>query len=113
MISVEITHVVDFKRELEEYEEAKQEWKQWNLGELTLDFYLKDLIANAFHHIYGRNGYEANIYKIRFENVNIIGREKIRSVIDEFFGKRNPYNDEDKAELKRVYNWMMSEVEKY
>ena len=113
MVGIEITHVINFKRELKNYEEERQELKQLNWGELTLDCYLERLIADTFYHIYGHNGYEANIYKIRFEDVDFIGKEKIKSVIDEFFSKRSPYDDEDEIEHKRVYDYMMSEVNLY
>ena len=112
MVGVEITHVVDFKRELKNYEEEKQELKQLGWGELALDCYLERLIGDAFYHIYGHNGYDANIYKIRFENVDVVEREKIKSIIDQYFNKRNPYNDEDEMELKRVYNLIIKELMK-
>ena len=112
MVGLEITHVVNFKRELKNYEEEKQEWEQLNCGELKLDSYLERLITETFYHIYGHNGYEANIYKIRFEDVDCIGKEKIKSIIDNVFSKRTPYDDENEIELKRVYSLMMNEVYK-
>ena len=112
MVGVEITHVVNFKRELEKYEEERQEFERLNWGELTFDYYLKSVIKDVFYHIYGHSEYEENIYKIRFENVDVVGKEKIKSIIDEFFSNRTPYDDEDEIELKRIYSLMMQEVYK-